>query len=186
MIVISDYFTMDIFMHSSNVVEIASAISREINLPGEENAILREAALYHDIGKSQIPEEILYKRGKLNAEEWEIMKKHPVYSQELYVKAWKGKRQSPVTGKSIRHHHENWDGTGYPDGISGKNIPLYSRIIKIADIFEAITEPRVYRSYRMDNALELMESIKGKEIDPVIFEKSYNKLKELLREKASW
>lgn len=173
-------YSIGTLIHSNNVANIALKIASEIGLCYEEKQQLYEAGLYHDIGKSKVPESILYKIGKLSADEWEIMKKHAIYSYELYLSVGSLEKETIKIAKTIRHHHENWDGTGYPDKLAREDIPLHSRILKIADIFEAMTQPRAYRSFKIQNTLELMEQMQGKEIHKEIFQKSYDVLNELL------
>ncbi len=108
------------------------------------------------------------------------MKQHSIYSQELYLSVAANNDNSIEKAKIIRYHHENWDGTGYPDKIAGEDIPLHSRIIRIADIFDAITQRRIYRTYCIDNPLKLMEEMEGKAIDSYIFRKNYYLFKRLL------
>ncbi len=174
------YFSLEIFIHSVNVAKIAKKIGDDMGLHSKEKCSLYELALYHDIGKSKIPKSILCKEGRLSSEEWDIMKKHALYSQELYLAIKRLDDENTRNALILRHHHENWDGSGYPDGISGICIPLYSRIIRIADIFDAITQPRIYRTFKIINAVEMMEQMEGKELDPYIFKKSYDTLNELL------
>ncbi|WP_326907139.1 HD-GYP domain-containing protein [Sedimentibacter sp. MB31-C6] len=173
-------FSIELFIHSNNVANIAMKIADEMNFSADEKQQLYEEALYHDIGKSKIPELILYKRGKLSPEELEIMKHHAIYSQELYLSMVDNNDYSILKAKTIRHHHENCDGSGYPDKIMGEDIPLHSRIIRIADIFDAITQPRVYRPFCIENPLKTMESMEDKAIDSYIFRKSYHLLEKLL------
>lgn len=173
-------FCSDFFLHSVNVANIATKIGADLGMPLAERRLLYELALYHDIGKSKIPEFILYKEEELTCEEWQIMKKHAIYSQEIYLNIKKQNNENIKNALILRHHHENWDGSGYPDGISGKNIPFFSRIIKIADVFDAITQPRVYRTFKIKNTMEIMEKMLGRELDPYIFEKSFNTLNKLL------
>jgi len=106
--------------------------------------------------------------------------KHSLYSEELYLNIGNSNDETIEIARAMRHHHENWDGTGYPDRISGEHIPLHSRIIKIADIFEAMTSPRIYRNFKINNTLEIMERMQNKEIDPEIFAKCYEVLNKLL------
>ncbi|WP_313340264.1 HD domain-containing phosphohydrolase, partial [Sedimentibacter sp.] len=103
-----------------------------------------------------------------------------IYSQELYLSVVDNNDNSIEKARAIRHHHENWDGTGYPDKIMGEDIPLHSRIIRIADIFDAITQHRIYRPYCIANPLRLMEEMEEKAIDSYIFRKSYCLFKRLL------
>lgn len=178
--VVRHNFSLEIFVHCKNVSSIALKIGEKIKLDQFEKQKLYEAALLHDIGKSKIPQSILYKEGKLSSEEWKVMKKHAIYSEELFLNMVCKSKQNIEIGKIIKYHHENWDGSGYPDKKAGEAIPLQSRIIRIADIFDAITRPRVYRPFKIKNTMELMTHMKGKEIDPCIFDKSYDVLRELL------
>ncbi|SDK12100.1 HD-GYP domain-containing protein [Natronincola ferrireducens] len=173
-------FSLEILVHSNNVANIAIKMADVMKLCHNEKLRLHEEALYHDIGKSKIPESILYKTGRLSTEEWKIMMKHPIYSEELYLSIRNLDEETIKIAQVIRHHHENWDGTGYPDKMAKKRIPLHSRIIKIADMFEAMTQPRIYRPFKIENTLEVMEQLAGKEIDPYIFHKTYPILHKLL------
>lgn len=164
-------FSLDTFIHSSNVANIVLNIANTIQLNNEERQQLYEEALYHDIGKSMIPEAILYKRGKLSDEEWKIMRLHPIYSEQLYIYILGNDNENLKKANIIRHHHENWDGSGYPGHISKDDIPLHSRILRIADIFDAITRPRIYRPYKVENPIGMLEEMQGKEIDPFLFQK---------------
>ena len=108
----------------------------------------------HDIGKVGIPDSVLFKPGKLNGEEWEIMRAHPVRGEEICrpLKSLRG--VLPL----IRHHHERWDGTGYPDGLRGTEIPLLARVLQVVDIYDALTNPRPYKhAYSSARALEILQ-----------------------------
>ena len=108
----------------------------------------------HDIGKVGIPDSILFKPGKLTGPEWEIMRAHPVLGEEICrpVKALCG--VLPL----IRHHHERWDGSGYPDGLRGSEIPLLARVLQTVDIYDALTNPRPYKhAYSSVRALEILQ-----------------------------
>lgn len=171
-------FSMQTFLHSHNVAVIASEIAVSLGLIEEEIQTIYELALLHDIGKSKIPENILFKPGKLTKEEFEVMKMHSIHSEQIYLNIMKNSDKLGVRKKAkiIRHHHENYDGSGYPDGLSGDQIPVCSRIIAIADIFEAIIHPRVYRPHPVSEPMEVMKSIAGKKIDKRIFESVYDVL----------
>jgi len=173
-------FALDIVEHANNVAYTSIEIGKQLQLHYEDLQRLYEAALNHDIGKSKIPESILYKADKLSPEEWEIMKKHPVYSENIYLNMMDIDENTMGIARILRYHHENWDGTGYPDKLSGEEIPLHSRIIRIADVFDAITRPRVYRPFKIKNSLEIIKNMAGKEIDPYIFLQSYDILNGLL------
>ncbi len=174
-------FSTEIFFHCIAVANIAREIGLAIGLTGLEIENLFNLAIIHDIGKCRIPEKILYKPARLNKREWDIMKKHSIYSEEIFIElANEVDKVTIKNGKVLRHHHENFDGTGYPDGLKGEQIPLESRIIAIADSFEAITSPRVYRPFAVDNPLKLMDSDAGYKFDENIYKKCRKVLKKFI------
>jgi putative nucleotidyltransferase with HDIG domain len=129
--------------HSRRVAEKARIIARSIGLRDKEIQRISAAALLHDVGKiHEVFGPILSKPGRLTPEEQVIMRTHPVKSAELASKVTELRDVVPL----IRHHHENWDGTGYPDGLRGEEIPLGSRIIMFADTIDAMTTDRPYRA----------------------------------------
>ncbi len=130
------------FRHSINVSIIASIIGKLIGLSKEECDLLGIIGLLHDIGKMKIPKDILLKPGRLTHEEYEIMKEHTIYGYNL-LKQMEGSNELIHLG--ALYHHEKLDGSGYPDGLSGDEIPLAVQIITIADIFDAISTDRVYK-----------------------------------------
>lgn len=152
--------------HSKRVAATAVKIAKALKLKPEQVERVQVAALLHDVGK--INEEfarILAKEGRLTPDEWEIMKRHPVRSAELVGLVSSLKDVVPA----VRHHHENWDGTGYPDGKRGDQIPLASRIIMFADTLDAITTDRPYRkALDPDEARREFIKFRGKQFDPDI------------------
>ncbi len=148
--------------HCETVAELCALIATEIGMPPERVAKVRLAGLLHDVGKIGISDAILQKPGKLTTDEFEVMKTHPtlgchiVSAAELYEEAeW------------ILHHHERLDGCGYPDGLCGEAVPLESRIIMVADAFEAITADRPYRDRRsVGEALAELNRHAGAQFDP--------------------
>lgn len=128
--------------HCSRLAHISVVLGLALGLSSEHLMALRRGGIMHDIGKLGIPDSILLKPGKLTEEEWLIMRQHPEIGARL-VKDLKSMR---LTLPIIRHHHERWDGTGYPDGLVGKEIPLLARIFQIADIYDALTNERPYKS----------------------------------------
>ena len=131
--------------------------------------VVRSAPL-HDVGKINIPDEILNKPGKLTDEEYEIMKTHTTAGKKILEKAI-----STVEGGSYlkearnmaAYHHERWDGKGYPEGLHGEVIPLAARIMSVADVFDALTSPRVYKpAFSLDKALSIIEEGRGTQFDP--------------------
>jgi len=162
-------FSIELLIHSHNVAKVVLAMGKELKLSVKDFDLLQEAALYHDIGKSRVPEKILYKPGKLDPMEWELMKKHAADSEAIYLGKGKQSPRKILIGKIIRHHHENWDGSGYPDRIQREEIPFLSRILKIADVFDAMKQKRIYRREPIPNVLEVMEGLVGTELDPDLF-----------------
>ena len=128
--------------HSQAVLELAARVAARLGL--DERAVdqVRQAALLHDIGKIAVPDAILNKPGPLTAEEWEVMRAHPITSEEIVTSTGGLGDLAPV----LRAEHERWDGRGYPDGLAGEQIPLASRITFVCDAYQAMTSDRPYRS----------------------------------------
>jgi len=137
------------------------------------------AAPMHDIGKIGIPDSILLKKGKLNEAEWEIMQQHPFYGAEII-----GEHESDLLdmARSIAlAHHEKWDGSGYPKGLKGEEIPLAARIIAIADVFDALTTERPYKkAWAIEEAVRLIDDSAGTHFDPGITNRLHEVLPEML------
>lgn len=145
------------YLHSINVANYSVSLGERLNLNKSDLEKLKLIGLLHDIGKLNIPNDILKKPGKLTDEEFEVMKSHPVYSVELLKRA--GFTNEEVL-RSIKAHHERIDGTGYPRSLKGNQIPLFAKIVSIADSYEAMTSDRCYRS-RQDLNYAREELIKG-------------------------
>ena len=129
--------------------------------------LIYNASPLHDVGKIGIPDAILLKPGKFNDEEWEIMKKHTKYGAEIIDKE---DSQIMKTSKEIAlSHHEKWDGSGYPSGIKGENIPLSGRIVAVADVFDALTTVRPYKeAWSVEDAVKYINEQSGIHFDPKI------------------
>lgn len=172
--------------HSENVTIYTVAIAEEMGLPGEEIETIRWAGLLHDIGKIGIPEAILHKPEGLNEEEYEYMKKHPQIGAIILEPIKPLSSVIPL----IQYHHENYDGSGYPEGLKGNEIPLGARIIRIADSFDAMISSRPNRDYiSVSEAITELERCSGKEFDPQAVEtfvrnKIWNKVLKLQQAKA--
>lgn len=160
-------FINEIFFHSLRVGNIAKDICRAMSLNDEEAAELFTLSILHDIGKCEIPVDILFKPARLTFEERTVIEAHPALSQKLAVEGYK---LSDYCGKIIRHHHENMDGSGYPDKLIGDEIPLQSRILAIADVFDAITSPRCYRPAMQHEPIMFMRYNLGYKFDTYIFD----------------
>lgn len=153
--------------HLDGVAHLAAAFGREIGLDAEELDVLIRAAELHDVGKIAIPDEILHKHGGLSAEEWALMRRHPLIGERVLAAA-------PALGevaKLVRSTHERWDGEGYPDGLIGGAIPRGSRIIFICDAYKAMVEGRPYRRpLSAEEAARALREGAGAQFDPDLVE----------------
>ncbi len=159
--------------HSIRVTEYTMELARLLNITDHEFLdALDKAALLHDIGKIGIPDAILRKPGKLTPQEWEIMKKHPIIGYEIIKKIKFLEKSAPI----VLHHHERWDGKGYPDGLKGEEIPLGSRIFAVADTIDAMTSDRPYRkALTFEIVSEELKKFKGIQFDPQVVDAFFKK-----------
>ncbi|MFP3940715.1 MAG: HD domain-containing phosphohydrolase [Thermoanaerobaculia bacterium] len=148
--------------HSERVAALARTIARHLSLPEETRQKLWIAALLHDVGKIGIEDRVLRKVGQLTDEEYEQMKSHTVIGAEIMSSIEQLRDAIPV----IRWHHESWNGSGYPDGKKGEQIPLSARIVAVADTFDAITTNRPYQqAYSLEEAIAILTKLTGKRFD---------------------
>jgi HD-GYP domain-containing protein (c-di-GMP phosphodiesterase class II) len=159
--------------HSRRVCGLSRAIAIDLGLPSDQIEDIENAALLHDVGKIHAEfAPLLQKEGKLDDDEWEIMKSHSVKSAEL-VSSFSRFQGNVVS--SVRHHHERWDGRGYPDGIADTSIPLGARIITIADTIDAMTTNRPYRAaLSLEVVLAELNKCKGSQFDPDLVDLTVN------------
>lgn len=149
-------------LHSKRVSKICAKIAEELGLASDEVSKIRISGLVHDIGKIGISEKILTKPGPLDEEEWVRMKKHPEAGWRILSSA----EEFSDLARHILYHHERWNGSGYPEGLAGEEIPLESRIIAVADAFDAMTSKRVYREPMMlDEVVRELETCAGIQFD---------------------
>jgi putative nucleotidyltransferase with HDIG domain len=150
--------------HTRRVQDRAVKLARAIGVEDEEEIqAIKAASLLHDVGKLAIPEHILNKPGRLTPAEYEIMKRHAPIGAEILSVAGFPFAIAPI----VRHHHENWDGSGYPDGVAGERIPIGSRILAVVDCFDALTSDRPYRARMEDSeALQIIGDRRGTMYDP--------------------
>jgi HD-GYP domain-containing protein (c-di-GMP phosphodiesterase class II) len=151
--------------HLRAVSGLALRIGSEISLPGEQMEALTSGALLHDVGKIGIPDRILQKSGRLTEEEYAEIKRHPLLGVSILTPATELASALPV----VRHHHERFDGKGYPDGLRGEDIPLIARIVSVADAFDSMIRGRPY-GYGISRkaALREIEENAGTQFDPLI------------------
>ncbi|MGO4889428.1 HD-GYP domain-containing protein [Anaerobacillus sp. MEB173] len=155
--------------HSEKVATYAVEIAEKMNLSKKQCEIIRIGSLLHDIGKIGIPESILNKPGKLTDEEYNIIKSHPVVGYEMikHVESFKHDGVLDI----VLYHHERYDGKGYPSGLKGEEIPLFARIVAVADTFDAMSSKRIYRKeLSVDYVLNEMAENKGLQFDPEIMD----------------
>ncbi len=153
--------------HSRKVTNYAVALAEKLNLSPEKVAVISTAALLHDIGKIGIPDEVLNKPGALDAQAWEMVRAHPKLSTTIVSHVLDLVSCVPA----ILHHHERWDGTGYPTGLKGENIPIEARILAIADAFDAMTSSRPYRgALSYQQAIAELKQCSGSQFDPQLVE----------------
>ena len=153
--------------HSRRVTTLTIQVSRAVGIPEDELVHVQRGALLHDIGKMGIPDHILLKNGPLDDEEWEIMRQHPVYAYEMLSSI---EFLLPALDIPL-YHHEKWDGTGYPYGIKGEEIPLSARVFAVIDVWDALSSNRPYRA-ALDQSVVLghIEAQTGKHFDPRVVE----------------
>jgi putative two-component system response regulator len=154
-------------LHIIRMSKYCQSIAQEMGLSEAEVELILNASPMHDIGKLGIPDRVLLKPGKLDAEEWEIMKTHTSKGAEI-LEGHPSELLS--TAKAIAlYHHEKWDGSGYPGGIKGAQIPLAARIVAIADVFDALTSKRPYKeAWPLERALDEIRAGSGAHFDPAI------------------
>ncbi|OKY27792.1 MULTISPECIES: HD domain-containing phosphohydrolase [Thalassotalea] len=151
--------------HVKRVAEICALVATKLGLEDKLVAAIKIAAPLHDIGKVAIPNNILQKPDQLNEQEWQLMKSHTVVGSDLLERS--KEKISRIAARMAKYHHENWDGTGYPDGLEGENIPLEARIMAIADVFDSLGTKRVYQK-QWDNKdiLQFLQEQRGKKFQP--------------------
>jgi len=153
--------------HSSQVAKWASTTARRLNMSHDEVKNVYWASILHDIGKIGISERILRKKSILSEDDWILIKMHPTIGSNIVssIDAY------PSLAPTISAHQEKYDGTGYPKGLSGKDIPLGARILGVADAYQAMTEERYYRqAFSHEEAVADLQKVKGKQFDPEVLD----------------
>ena len=166
----AEYRDNDTGMHILRMSRMSALLGQAIGLDGEQVDLLLNASPMHDIGKIGIPDAILLKPGKLTATEWEIMKTHTLIGANLL--AGDQSNLMKMACQIALTHHERWDGSGYPQGLAGKNIPLAGRIVAVADVFDALISRRPYKKpWPLEEALAFIQREAGKHFDPLLAER---------------
>jgi putative two-component system response regulator len=173
----AEYRDNETGMHVVRMSHIARLIGLHVGMSEADGEILLQAAPMHDVGKIGIPDKILLKPGPLDADEWAIMKRHTIIGAEIIgdhpSALMKGARTLAL------RHHERWDGTGYPDGLAGEEIPLAARVVAVADVFDALLSVRPYKAaWSVDETVEEIRAQSGRRFEP----RCANALLELLPE----
>lgn len=151
--------------HCERVIQLAEELGTHISLTERELELLSLGARFHDIGKIGIPDHVLSKSAPFEETDWACMKQHPLIGERIILAIGAG--HSPEVARAVRHHHENFDGSGYPDALSGTDIPLLSRIISLVDNYDAMAEQRPYHKARRHcDVMEVMHREVGVKHDP--------------------
>jgi HD-GYP domain-containing protein (c-di-GMP phosphodiesterase class II) len=151
--------------HADHVAQLAGAVAQNLGLSADVVLRCRLAGLLHDVGKAAIPDRILFKPGPLTKAEWRTMRTHPAISERIVH------RVPGLTGAArlVRHHHERWDGAGYPDRLAGEAIPIEARVIAAADAYSAMLTDRPYRrACSRQEAIAELERAAGSQLDPTV------------------
>jgi len=151
--------------HSERVVKLSTELAIHLEFTEREVNQLILGAEFHDLGKIGIPDHVLHKPAAFDQNEWDCMKLHPIIGERI-IRAI-GCEQSAEIALIVRHHHEHFDGSGYPDKLVGTDIPVFARIISLADCYDAVSEPRPYHKARQhSDIMDLLESESGSKHDP--------------------
>jgi HD-GYP domain-containing protein (c-di-GMP phosphodiesterase class II) len=170
----------DTAIHLSHITNYSALIAQGVGLPASEIDNLRYASALHDIGKVGITDAILLKPGRLTADEFEEMKKHTLYGAKILANAESQLLQ--MACKVAGCHHEKFDGSGYPNGLKGGSIPIYARIVSVADVFDALCMQRVYKpKWEPEKARAYIQEESGKSFDPMVVEAFENVFGEILK-----
>jgi len=160
--------------HSRRVTQLTVRLAQVLGISDNDIMHIRRSALLHDMGKIGIPDSILHKPDKLTDEEWKIMRTHPqlAYDMLFPIEYLRPALEIPLT------HHEKWDGTGYPHGLTGEEIPIVARLFSVVDVWDALTSDRPYRpAWSQEDALTYIREQSGKHFDPRVVDLFFNVVK---------
>ena len=153
--------------HSDRVAAMAVVLARVLHLSGDDTTTVQVAAFAHDIGKISMSDAVLRKAGPLTDAEWDEMRRCPVTGYDILRKVPQFQRVALI----VRHHHERWDGRGYPDGLAGDDIPISAQIVSMADVYDALVSKRVYKAaYSPDTAVQMILHGDCGQFNPLLLE----------------
>ena len=165
--------------HVKRVALYSELLAQLVGLPEDEAEVIKQASPLHDIGKVGVPDSVLNKPGKLDAEEWEVMKTHAQLGHDILQGS--GNRLLDIAAEIAVSHHEKWNGSGYPKGLSGVDIPIVGRIVALADVFDAIGSWRCYKEpWPLDDILELLKKERAEHFDPTLIDLFFDNLDQFL------
>ena len=173
-----DSRTRETTEHIFRVADATVALAEMAGVPENEIVQVRYGALLHDIGKIGVPDTILLKSDKLTSEEWEIIRRHPIYAYDLFypIDYLRDCLSIPYS------HHEKWDGTGYPEGLKGEQIPLPARLFAIVDVWDTLSFDRVYgKAWQPEKITEYIQQQSGFQFDPEVVDLFFHAQKQMTR-----
>ncbi len=150
-------------IHIEHVRDLAAELARAVGVAQPETAEIAWSAMLHDVGKLRVPDRVLLKPGTLDEDEWALIRQHPIWGEQLLM----GDDGFALARGIARWHHENWDGSGYPDGLYGAAIPLAARIVRVVDVYDALRSERPYkRPWELERSLDELRKMRGRGLDP--------------------
>ena len=181
----AEYRDNETGLHIIRMSQIAAVLGRAYGMAEEVADLLQVASPMHDIGKLGIPDRVMLKPGKLDEEEWKVMQTHAQIGADIL--AGGSSELMKMAHKIALTHHEKWDGSGYPNGLKGEDIPLEGRICAVADVFDALTSERPYKkAWSIDETMNFIQSESGKHFEPRLVELLVEKLPKILEIKAKY